>query len=75
MKFKMLIIKSKEHDPELFNTLREREISARIRRRYTQDQELAILRQRDAKPDEFKAYNEYADQCKAEVNSELEESE
>lgn len=36
-----------------------------IRERYTVADELGILRQRDAKPDEFAAYNQYAEQCKA----------
>lgn len=39
----------------------------KIRERYSVDDELAILRQRDTKPDEFEAYNEYAEQCKKEV--------
>ena len=38
-----------------------------IRRKYTVSAELAILRQRDEKPDEFTAYNAYAEQCKAEA--------
>lgn len=35
-----------------------------IRQRYDQDDENGILRQRDTKPDEFAAYNAYAEQCK-----------
>ena len=71
MKFKLLILKCKGHDAELFNTLREREISALIRKRYTQDQELAILRQRDIRPEKFKEYNDYAEECKSAVNKTL----
>lgn len=48
------------------------EVNRRIRRRYTMDDELAILRQRDSKPEEFAAYNEYAEQCKAEAKAALE---
>lgn len=44
-------------------------ISALIRERYTVDDELAILRQRDSKPDEFAEYNNFAETCKAEANS------
>ena len=44
----------------------EQRIVARIRERYSIDDELAILRQRDTKPDEFNAYNEYVEQIKAE---------
>ena len=35
-----------------------------IRQRYTLSEELAILRQRDIKADEFAVYNEYCEQCK-----------
>lgn len=40
-----------------------------IRRRYDADDETAILRQRDTKPEEFAEYNAYAEQCKAEVKA------
>jgi len=36
-----------------------------IRRKYSVSAELAILRQRDSKPEEFAAYNAYAEECKA----------
>lgn len=36
-----------------------------IRERYPVDEEFAILRQRDIKPDEFAEYNAYAEQCKS----------
>ena len=45
-------------------------IVAKIRQKYSINQELAIIRQRDAKPEEFAEYNEYVEQCKAEVKSE-----
>lgn len=35
-----------------------------IRKRYTLSKELSILRQRDEKPEEFAAYNAYAEECK-----------
>lgn len=38
-----------------------------IRQRYSIDDEAAILRQRDTKPEEFAAYNTYAEECKAEA--------
>lgn len=38
----------------------------RIRAVYSVDDELAILRQRDAKPEEFEAYNSFAEQVKQE---------
>ena len=42
-----------------------------IRKRYSVSAELAILRQRDVKPDEFAAYNAYAEECKARAKAEL----
>ena len=42
-----------------------------IRERYSVDDELAILRQRDTKPDEFAAYYEYAEQCKAQAKKQM----
>lgn len=38
-----------------------------IRRKYTLSEELAILRQRGTKAEEFKAYNAYAESCKEET--------
>lgn len=49
----------------------ENKIMSLIRQKYSINQELAILRQRDTKPLEFAEYNEYVEQCKAEVKSEL----
>lgn len=49
----------------------EARVSELIRRRYTLDAELAILRQRDSKPDEFADYNTFADECKSRARAEL----
>ena len=46
-------------------------VSAMIRERYSVDAELAILRQRDGKPEEFAAYNAFAEDCKARVRASL----
>lgn len=43
----------------------------KIRLRYSIDDELAILRQRDSKPTEFAEYNSYCESCKAEARAEL----
>lgn len=48
-----------------------RMVSDGIRRRYDLDAELAILRQRDDKPEEFAAYSAYAEECKAEARAEV----
>ena len=41
-------------------------IVLRVRERYSIDDELAILRQRDTKPDEFAAYNDFVEGIKRE---------
>ena len=56
-----------EATPQL--SFRERVI-ARVREVYSVDDELAILRQRDSKPEEFAAYNEFVEQIKAEERGE-----
>lgn len=45
----------------------EERVVAKIRERYSVDDELAILRQRDTKAEEFEAYNAYAEFCKEEA--------
>ena len=44
----------------------EQRVVNRIRAVYSVDDELAILRQRDTKPDEFAEYNAFVEQIKAE---------
>lgn len=64
---------------ELYNKRKESEKSkiyehlvvSKIRERYTIDQELAVLRQRDTKPEEFAEYNTYVEQCKANAKREI----
>lgn len=50
----------------------EERVVEKIRTRYSVDDELALLRQRDAKPDEFADYNAYCEACKAEAKAETE---
>lgn len=45
--------------------MRKQKIVAEIRKKYSINDEIAILRQRDTKPQEFNAYNDYVEQCKA----------
>ena len=53
------------------DALYAQEVERRIRKKYTLSQEMAILRQRDTKPEEFAEYNAYAEQCKAEAKAEV----
>ena len=59
--------KNKERDPQSWVKLYEKEIEKLIREKYSINQELAILRQRDTKPTEFQEYYEYVEKCKLEV--------
>ena len=47
------------------------EVNKRIRKRYTVTDEIAILRQRDEKPDEFAEYNAFVEECKQEAKAEV----
>lgn len=42
-----------------------------LRERYSTDDEMAILRQRDRKPDEFAEYDAYAEECKIRAREEV----
>ena len=46
-------------------------VSRLISERYSVDDEMAILRQRDTKPDEYKAYNGFCEECKAKASKEI----
>lgn len=63
--------KNRAVNPQSWEKLYENMIIRKIRAKYTVNQELAILRQRDNKPEEFAEYNAYVERCKAEVKEEL----
>lgn len=44
-------------------------VNAEIRKRYTESQEFSVLRQRDEKPEEYAAYYNYCEECKAYVKA------
>lgn len=52
----------------------ETKVNELIRERYSVSQELAILRQREVKPEEFAEYNEFAEGCKRGARAELAEA-
>lgn len=45
-----------------------------IRRRYSLSEELGILRQKDEKPDEYRAYFAFCEECKANAKLEMEQN-
>jgi hypothetical protein len=42
-----------------------------VREEYSVDDELAILRQRDTKIEEFNAYNSFVEECKSQARREI----
>ena len=71
-KFLKLARRNKEVDPKSWDDLYEALVIKKIRERYSVNQELAILRQRDTKPSEFQVYNDYVESCKSAVKMEME---
>ena len=59
------IVEVEQEQEPIVIPYKERIIS-RIREVYSIDDELAILRQRDTKPEEFEQYNAFVEQIKAE---------
>lgn len=49
----------------------EEQVVALIRERYTQDDENALNRQRESKPEEFAEYFNYCEDCKEKVKKQL----
>lgn len=58
---------SVQSDTETYEAL----VVEKIRLRYSVDDELALERQRETKPDEWEEYYAYCEQCKAEAKAEL----
>lgn len=52
--------------------LKRRLVDARICERYPISEQIALLRQREEKPEEYAAFYAYAEACKAEVKALLE---
>ena len=45
-----------------------------IRRRYSLSEELAILRQKEEKPDEYRTYFAFCEECKSKAKAEVEQN-
>lgn len=63
--------KNREINSQSWEKLYESEIIRKIRNRYTVNQEIAILRQRETKPVEFAEYNAFVEKCKKEIKEEM----
>lgn len=66
-----LVVNESPNKAELIERQYESKVSALIRKKYSLNAELAVLRQRDTKPEEYQAYNDYAEQCKSLVKQEM----
>ena len=69
-----IALKNRETNPESWQEFYESEIVRLIRKRYSINQELAILRQRDENQDEYAEYNQYVEECKAAVKNNITKS-
>lgn len=49
----------------------EEKVSELIREKYSLNEELAILRQRDEKPEKYAVYNAFAEECKVRAKEQL----
>ena len=56
-----------------FDELYKQKIVELVRERYDVDDEFAILRQKDTKPEQFEEYNSFVEECKAKAHIYAEE--
>ncbi len=59
------------NEHENMSASREQVISAVIAGRYSLDDQIAILRQKDTKPEEYQAFYDFAEEVKAKVTAEF----
>lgn len=57
----------KQFDEEAY----KHRVQLKIHERYSLDDEIALLRQKDKKPQEYAEYEQFTEACKAEVKSEM----
>lgn len=57
--------------PQTYIPTYEQRVAELIRQQYTIDDELAIQRQRDTKPNEFAQYNAFCEQCKQTARNQI----
>ena len=63
--------KNKEVNPESFEKLYGKYVDRLVGRRYSISAQIAILRQRETKPEEFERFNTYVEQCKVEAKKKI----
>lgn len=68
MEIKMAILNGQEE------LMRKQLIIQEIRKKYDQNDELALLRQFDTKHEEYEEYNTYVEECKKEASRRINEA-
>ena len=71
MFYKRLAHKNEEAKPGGLRRMYADRVNEMIRARYSVSDELAIIRQRDTKPEEFEEYNAFVEGCKATAREEI----
>lgn len=66
-------IEEAEYTPKVVVESYGQKVERLIRQRYSLSEELALLRQRESKPEEFAAYNAYCEECKQQVKGNSDE--
>ena len=64
------VVHNEEQTTEEIEIPYDERVVSLIRERYSLDEELAIQRQRDTKPEEFKEYFDYCEECKLRAKEE-----
>lgn len=67
----MLLQKNKEREPKTFEAFRSRLIEKKVRRKYTIEEEIGIMRNREIKPEKYQEWFDYVEQCIAEADAEM----
>jgi hypothetical protein len=68
---RLLMQKNAEFGYDETERIKADKINRLIRRRYSVSAELAVIRQRDTKPEEFEAYFAYVEACKEKVKIDM----
>ena len=71
MNFSKLARANKEKHPEAFEAYRSQLIEKEIEKKYSIEQQIGIIRQRDTKPEKFQKFFDDVESCISEVDAEL----
>jgi hypothetical protein len=66
-----LLDKNKSREPKVFEAIRSRLIEQKVRRKYTIEEEIGIMRNQKIKPEKYQEWFDYVEQCIAEADAEL----